>query len=145
MPALVHFPDPLTPSSLVDRLAARLAPRYRVLSVRPRHDVPYQVATMDLVGVLDQFGFRQPVLVGERLGCLPVTLVAAWYPARVGGVILVDATLDSVGDDIAALSLRECPPDWRVLRARVGCEVLELSDDPSLLARVQTFLAARLP
>jgi pimeloyl-ACP methyl ester carboxylesterase len=103
---------------------------------------------MDLLGVLDQFGFLQlqPVLLGEGLGCLPVVLVAAWYPQRVGSLILVDPTLHSVGDDVGAMSLRECPPDWPTLRARVACEVLELSDDPSLLARLEkAFLAAPLP
>jgi len=100
---------------------------------------------MDLLGVLDQFGFLSPVVLGERAGCISVMLVAAWYPERVGRVVLVDPTLASVGDDVRALSLRECPPDWRALRARVGCEVRELSDGPSLVALVKTFLEAPLP
>jgi pimeloyl-ACP methyl ester carboxylesterase len=130
----------------VDRLAARLAPTHRVLSVSPRPGVPYQVATLDLVGVLEQFGFISPVVLGERAGCLSVMLVAAWYPERVGRVVLVDPTLEPEGDDIAALSLRECPPDWRALRAKAACEVLELSSaDPALVERVKTFLEAPLP
>jgi len=100
---------------------------------------------MDLLGVLDQFGFLSPVVLGERRGCTSVMLVAAWYPERVGRVVLVDPTLASVGDDVRALSLRDCPPDWRALRARMACEVLELTDDASLLARVKTFLEAPLP
>jgi len=75
-----------------------------------------------------------------------VMLVAAWYPERVGRVVLVDHTLEPEGDDIAALSLRECPADWRALRDRVGCDVLELrSADPALVERVKTLLEAPLP
>jgi pimeloyl-ACP methyl ester carboxylesterase len=144
---LVHCPDPLASSALVDSLALRLAPTHRVLSLAPRPDVPYQVATMDLLGVLDQFGFPQPVVVGERLGCLPVVLVAAWYPYRVGQIILVDPTrAASGGNSVVARALRECPPDWAALRARLACDVLELAaDDPLLVARVEAVLAAPLP
>ena len=89
---LIHAPDPLVPSRLADRLAAGLAPSHRVLSVAPRAGVPYQVAAADLVGVLKQFGFLKPVLVGERLGCLSVLILAAWYPERVWRAILVEPT-----------------------------------------------------
>jgi pimeloyl-ACP methyl ester carboxylesterase len=143
---IVHSPDPLSGRSVIARLAA-LAPTYRVLSVIPRASVPFQVASLDLVGVLDQFGFVTPVLVGEGLGCVPVVLVAAWYPERMGGLVLVDATWEaSSGDGVEAQALRDCPPDWAALRSRVNCGVLELrADDAALVPRVEAFAAAPLP
>jgi pimeloyl-ACP methyl ester carboxylesterase len=149
---LVHVPDPLSlrPSELVEGLAALLAPTYRVLSVAPRAAAPYQVAAADLEGVLSQFGFLQPVLIGEGLGCLTVVILAAWYPELVGRLILVGPTCaapeDSLEDGIEARALRECPPDWPALLESVRCEVLGMpADDPSLLARVEAFLATPLP
>ncbi|HEY2593157.1 MAG TPA: alpha/beta hydrolase, partial [Chloroflexota bacterium] len=123
-PSLVHVPDPLTPSRLAEGLAAQLAPTYRVLSVAPRAGAPYQLAAADLAGVLCQFGFEQPVLIGEGLGCLPVVIVAAWHPERVGRVILVGPTCAApLRDGIEARALRECPPDWPALLRSVTCDV----------------------
>jgi pimeloyl-ACP methyl ester carboxylesterase len=97
--------------------------------------------------VLSQFGFASPVLVGEGLGCVPAMIVAAWYPDRVGRIILVAPAVEPPpGDDAGAWALRECPPDWTALRARVSCDVLEVAaDDPSLVERVEALLAAPLP
>jgi pimeloyl-ACP methyl ester carboxylesterase len=149
---LVHVPDPLRlrPSGLVEGLAALLAPTYRVLSVAPRAGAPYQVAAADLRGVLSQFGFLQPVLIGEGLGCLAVVILAAWYPERVGRLILVGPTYaapeDRVEDGIEARALQECPPDSPALLRSVRCDVLQMpADDPALLERVEAFLATRLP
>ncbi len=156
---LIHAPDPLVPSRLADRLAAGLAPSHRVLSVAPRAGVPYQVAAADLVGVLKQFGFLKPVLVGERLGCLSVVILAAWYPELVWRAILVEPTWqasdresdgesgrETDGESIEARALRECPPDQTALRARVTCEVLEMSaDEAALVQRVEAFVASPLP
>jgi pimeloyl-ACP methyl ester carboxylesterase len=101
----------------------------------------------DIVGILSQFGFTTPVVVGEGVGCVPVVVVAAWYPERLGRVLLVDPNAAPPdGDDAAAWSLRDCPPDWRALRARLTRGVLEVpADDPSLVARVEAALAAPLP
>jgi len=142
--------DPFAPSSLVERLAARLAPTHRVLSVTPREGVAYQVAAADFIGVLDQFGFASPILVGERVGCVPLVLVAAWYPERLGGVILVDPTSEPPaavhGSGPEAWSLRDCPPDLGALQARLTCKVLETSaQSADLMHTIEAFLQAQLP
>jgi pimeloyl-ACP methyl ester carboxylesterase len=144
--AIVHAPDPLSPRSLIDLLVT-LAPTHRVLSVAPRAGIAYQVTALDLQGVLEQFGFESPVLVGEGLGCVSMALVAAWRPERVGGLVLVDATCEPPpGDSLEARALRDCPPDWTLLRARMTCDVLELrADDASLLQRIKACVAAPLP
>jgi pimeloyl-ACP methyl ester carboxylesterase len=144
--AIVHSPDPLRSGSVIDRLVA-LAPAYRVLSVAPRAGVAYQVTALDLRGVLDQFGFVSPVLVGEGVGCVSVALIAAWYPERVGGLVLVDATCAApAGGSLEARALRDCPPDWPALRSRLRCDVLDVrADDASLVPRIEAFAAAPLP
>jgi pimeloyl-ACP methyl ester carboxylesterase len=139
---LVHVPDPLfLTDSLVDGLAAALAPRYRVLSVSSRGDAPYQVDVVDLVGVLSQFGFRTPVLVGERLGCVAALVAAAWYPDRVAGLILVDPVHDPPrSETVAARVLRDCPPDWSRLHAAVRCPILESAGPRD----IEAFLTAQV-
>jgi pimeloyl-ACP methyl ester carboxylesterase len=140
---VVHVPDPLSVGdSAVDNLAAALAPRYRVLSVSSRGDVPYQVDAVDLIGVLSQFGFRTPVLVGERLGCVTALVAAAWYPDRVRGLILVEPLFDArPAETLAARALGDCPPDVARLRAAVRCFVLERTTPED----IEAFLAATLP
>jgi pimeloyl-ACP methyl ester carboxylesterase len=118
-------PDPLAPSSLAERIADALAPRYRVLSLSLRRDAPYQVHATDVVEFLRQFGFVSPVLVGEGLGCLTSLIVAAWFPTQAGALILMDARFDAVGDGVEARSLRDCPPDIAALRGAVRCPVFE--------------------
>jgi pimeloyl-ACP methyl ester carboxylesterase len=142
---IVHVPDPLAswPFEVAEAVARALAPRYRVLGLRPRGDQSYQADAADLLGVLEQFGFAAPVLLGERLGCLTALLVAAWHPARVARLVLLDATVESPsGDSLAARALRDCPPDWRSLRASVRCPVLELAWDEDTIARLEGFLRA---
>jgi pimeloyl-ACP methyl ester carboxylesterase len=131
----------------VTDLAASLAPVHRVLSIAPRAGVPYQVAAFDVQGVLAQFGFVRPVLIGEGLGCLPVVLVAAWFPGVVGRVILVDPTCTPAADDsLEARALRACPPDIAALRREMTCPVLELrADDPALATRLEAFFEPPLP
>jgi hypothetical protein len=93
--------------------------------------VPYQIAALDVIGLLDQFGFAAPVLVAEKHACLTVLVVAAWQPTRPAGLVLVDAVVEvppGVADTgLAGLALRTCPPDWPTLRALVQCPMLELS------------------
>ena len=139
---LVHVPDPAwSVDSVVERLAGALTPGYRVLSVASRGEAPYQVDVVDLVGVLSQFGFRTPVLVGERLGCITALVAAAWYPDRVAGLILADPVYDPADSDgLAARALRDCPPDWSRLRAALRCPVLE----SSALEAVEAFLRAQV-
>ena len=95
------------------------------MSVSPRSDSPYQVSVVDVVGVLDQFGFVAPVLVGVGVGCVTAVLVAAWYPDRVGRLILIDPSLE--GGGLVGQSLRDCRPDMAGLRAGLTCPVLETS------------------
>ena len=123
---LVHVPDPISESRLVEELAASIAPRLRVLSVSPRVGVPYQVSATDLLGVLRQFGFPTPVVLGEGLGCLVALILAAWYPTHVGALILLEPKYDPPpGESSEARALRDCPPDVARLRARVQCPVIE--------------------
>ncbi len=140
---LAHVPDPLSVAhSVIDGLADALAPRYRVLSVSSRGDAPYQVDAGDLIGVLSQFGFRTPVLVGERLGCVTALVAAAWYPDRVAGLILANPVYDPPrSETVAARALRDCPPDWSRLRAALRCRVLENSAPEA----IEVFLAVTLP
>ncbi len=133
--------DSFHESPLIEKIAAVLSPRYRVLSLSLRASVPYQVWATDLVGMLDQFGFTEPALVGEGLGCLPALLVAAWYPMRVRRMVLVEPTTEPPGDTIEARGLRDCPPDWPRLRAAVRCPMLETTQ----LYDIEAFLAAPLP
>ena len=127
---------------MVSRLAFWLTPRYRVVSVAPRGDSPYQVDAVDLVGVLRQFGFASPVLIGERRGCVVATVAAAWYPDRLAGLILVDAESDPPpGESIEARALRDCPPDWPRLRRAITCPLAEMSSSAtSFAADVDAFL-----
>jgi pimeloyl-ACP methyl ester carboxylesterase len=145
---LVHVPDPLAPDDgVVGALSAALAPRYRVLSVTPRGSSPYQVDMFDVLGVLNQLGFEQPVLVGERLGCVPVMLIGAWHPSRVAGLVLIEPSyVAPVGNSVEARTLRECPPDWPKLRAASGGRSLHVERvDGDLPRQVEAFLAATLP
>ena len=68
--------------------------RYRVLSLQPRGASPYQVDAADLLAMLDQFGFRAPVLVGERLGCVAGTAGRRLVRRPRGGLVLVDPPYD---------------------------------------------------
>jgi pimeloyl-ACP methyl ester carboxylesterase len=143
---VVHLPDPVSPEpSVVDDLAASLAPSYRVVSIAARSGVAYQVQAADVLGAIDQFGFR-PVLVGERLGCLVALLVAAWFPGRVAGLVLLDPPREEPGvsDSLLARSLRDCPADWSRLRASVRCPMLEPKAEASVSA-VEAFVRATLP
>jgi pimeloyl-ACP methyl ester carboxylesterase len=136
-------PDPLSPAdSAIESLASALAPRYRVVSLASRGDVPYQVDVVDLVGVLSQFGFVAPVVVGERFGCFTALVVAAWYPDRVAGLVLLDPTYAVPAlESVAARALRDCPPDWSRLRSGLRCPVLERITPED----VEAFLRTTLP
>jgi len=139
----VHIPDPFSPSSVLRAVAARLAPGYRVLSLSPRGGVPYQVSCLDLLATLDQFGFMEPVLVGERLGNVPALVLAAWY-ARARGLILVDPIDDAPpGDSIEARAVRDCPPDWARLHDALRCPARVLrSDSDSVIHDIEAFVAS---
>jgi pimeloyl-ACP methyl ester carboxylesterase len=151
---LVHVPDPFfadvfadacadvcADDSVLEELAAALAPAYRLLSLTPRNAQGYQVAAADLLGVLDQFGFVKPILIAERSGCAPALLVAAWHPGRIGKVVLIDAAYDPPDSArIEAQSLRDCPVNWSAVRNSVDCPVLDLTWHALAMARLQNFL-----
>jgi pimeloyl-ACP methyl ester carboxylesterase len=144
---LVHVADPLSAdNSLVEALAAELAPRYRVLSLTPRDASPYQVDAADLLATLDQFGFETPVLVAEGLGCVAALLVAAWHMGRVAGLVLIDPTCDPpIADGIPARAVKDCPPDWASLRKAVECPCLEVPRTSSAVEQVEHFLHQLAP
>ncbi len=138
---LVHVPDPGSPNDEVVTALGALVPDYRVVSLSPRGDSPYQVDAADLLGTLDQFGFEQPTLVGERLGSVAALLVAAWYPDRIGRLILIDPSYDSPSSEgVANRALRDCPLDWPALRAAVKCPTLVVGWSATALTTVEAFL-----
>ena len=96
------------------------------MSITHRH-VPYQVGALDLLGVITQFGFEHPVLVGEGVGCVTALTLAAWYPEHVDRLILVTPKWEAAGDSVSveAQALRDCPPDARALRRHLRCQVTE--------------------
>jgi pimeloyl-ACP methyl ester carboxylesterase len=124
---LLHLPDPLIvePSPLIERVAALVAPRWRVLSITPRPNVPYQVQLTDIVGVLDQFGCVDASLVAEGTACVTALLLATWYPHHVGRLVLVQPGCAAEGDSLEARALRDCPPDLSRLRLELGCPLYE--------------------
>jgi pimeloyl-ACP methyl ester carboxylesterase len=80
-------------------LASALAPEWRVMaldprgrgrSAKPRHGYGYQVHVADTMALLDLFGFEHVVLAGHSYGAVIGLLIAAWYPERVAGLILID-------------------------------------------------------
>ncbi len=119
-----------------------LVPDYRVLSIAPRDESPYQVQAEHVEGVLAQFGFAAPVLVGESLGCAAALLVAAWFAERVGALILVDPVYQAEGETLIARALRECPLDVRLVRQAVRCRVVETTASPD---EIERFLRSPLP
>jgi pimeloyl-ACP methyl ester carboxylesterase len=143
----VHLPDPLRGSSLDALLAAALAPRFRVLSIRLRVDRGYQVHVDDVQDVLNQFGFQHSVLAAEGLSCASALVLAAWYPHRVGSLALIDRDIGSpAGDSLTARSLRECPPVWDALRKGLHCPVVEFAgESPTLPSEIERLLTSGLP
>ena len=124
-------------ADLAPVLAAALQPRYRVLSLAPREGVSYQTDAADLEALLSAFGFEQPLLVGEGMGAVAPLLVAAWWPALVGALLLV-APAREAAQGIEGRGLRECPPDWDALLALVHCPVRVL--DAWSMAEVEELL-----
>ncbi|HEY5979154.1 MAG TPA: alpha/beta fold hydrolase [Microlunatus sp.] len=78
--------------------AALLAERYRSYvpdlpgmgrSLRPRHGLDLPGLARALVAYLDVVGVEKPILVGNSLGCPLIIEVAASFPDRVKGAVLV--------------------------------------------------------
>jgi pimeloyl-ACP methyl ester carboxylesterase len=133
---LLHVPDPLVlePSPLIEHVAALVAPRWRVLSILPRPNTPYQVHLIDIVGVLDQFGFVDATLVAEGTACVTALLLAAWYPHYLGRLVLVQPRGAAEGDSLEARALRDCPPDLSRLRVDLACALYEAASAEEVAA-----------
>jgi pimeloyl-ACP methyl ester carboxylesterase len=146
---LLHVADPFAPDpGLAGQLAAALSPAYRVLSIAPRADCPYQAQVDDLRRVLLQFGFESPILISAGFGVAIVVPLAAWYPELVGSLVLINPSYRPPdAESVAARALRDCPPDWTALTARLRGPTLTLdSTRPDLLAQLRTFLErGRIP
>jgi len=125
---VLHAPDPESPELLnASALADAIAPRCRVLSVQPHGDAAYQVHVAHLLALIDQFGFTDVTLVGERLGCFTALLTAAWRPERTGRLVLIEPVYAAASSEtLFARSLSDCPPNWTALRQSLGCPLLEL-------------------
>jgi pimeloyl-ACP methyl ester carboxylesterase len=141
---VVHVPDPvgLVQDAVIDSLAVSVAPRYRVLSLRARgNPSTYQVDAADVLALLDTFGFRAPVLVGEGLGCVAALIVAAWYAERVAGLVLVSPrSAAPPSETVRSLALLDCPPDLPRLHARITCPVLVEDSVAALVQGIGRFL-----
>jgi pimeloyl-ACP methyl ester carboxylesterase len=136
-------PDPLAPGDeVVQRLAAHFAPDYRVVSISPRPGQPYQIQMTDVLAIVDQFGFDQPILVGEGLGCVAALLLAAWHPGRIARLVLIDATFAALSrwESAEARALRDCPPDWPSIRAAVQCPIAEVRWDAATADDLMQYL-----
>jgi pimeloyl-ACP methyl ester carboxylesterase len=132
---LVCLSDPLgSLSGLPSAFGNQLAPEWRVFSLAPRPELPYQAQAAELLRVLDTFGFERSVLLGSGLGGGIALLIAAWYPKRVAGLVLVNNHALTTGRrrKIAALAADQpawrawldAPPAWKRLESRVVCPVL---------------------
>ena len=127
---LVCLTDPL--GSLADlgaALGADLAPDWRVLSVALPVDLPYQAQAAQALWLVHTFGFDQTVLVGSGLGGTVALLMAAWYPARVAGLVLVNGGRRlSPNQRTRLTALATQQPAWRAwLDAPPACSRLERS------------------
>lgn len=58
-------------------------------SLRPRHGVDLRGLAHAVVDYCDVLGVEKPVLVGNSLGCPVIIEVAASFPGRIGGAVLV--------------------------------------------------------
>lgn len=133
---LVCLSDPLgLLADLPVALGDELAPDWRVLSLALAADLPYQSHASQVDRLLDTFGFDQPVLLGSGLGGGIALLVAAWYPTRMAGLVLVNHALTSARRrKIAALAAEQpawrawldAPPAWARLESQVVCPVLRV-------------------
>jgi pimeloyl-ACP methyl ester carboxylesterase len=132
-----------------DALAERIAPAWRVLaldlrghggSTGPGSGSGYQVHVADTVALLEQLGVERAVVLGVGFGALVAALVAAWHPALVGGLVLVDAPeeVTVVSGDVRAL--RDAPPRFDRLARAIACPTLLLPIGADLVSAVQRWL-----
>ena len=91
-----------------DNFAQRFTKQNRVVAITRRGfgesshpDSGYDQATLaaDVIAVLDSMGINKAVLAGHSIGGYEITHIAAKYPARVLGLIYLDAGSDPVSAD----------------------------------------------
>ncbi len=110
---------------MLDPLAQRLSPRFRVYAVdlrgRGLSDKPLSGYAMDdhardIVGLMDVLGIQQAVVIGHSFGGLVVFCLAAFYPQRISKAISLDAGImhPNVGELIAPSidRLKQTWPSW---------------------------------
>lgn len=95
-----------------DGLALELAPEYRVLapdlrgrgdSDKPFDDYGLATHAADAVALLDHLGIARAVVIGHSMGALIGMMLAATYPDRVAGLVLVDHGVNTPPEAIEAL------------------------------------------
>jgi pimeloyl-ACP methyl ester carboxylesterase len=153
---LLCLGDPLgSLPDLAEALATGLSPDWRVIQPSLSAEAPYQAHAAGVLWLLDTFGFEQPVLLGTGLGGGVALLVAAWYPTRVAGLVLVNHALTSARRrKIAALADEQpawrawldAPPAWSRLERQVVCPVLRVRARAvrRVLLDTRTFLDSRV-
>ena len=96
---VICLPGQTSNGRAFDGLASALAPEWRVLaldprgrgqSAKPKHGYGYQVQVADTMAMIDLIGFEHVVLAGHSFGAIIGLLIAAWFPERVAGLIMVD-------------------------------------------------------
>ena len=106
-PALLLLAGGGDTAHVFDDLAPALARRYRVVGVtrrgHPGSSAPatgYGVVRLaeDVVRVMDIVGLKTPVVVGHSFAGEEMHVLGARYPARIAGLVYVDAAFDR-GDD----------------------------------------------
>jgi pimeloyl-ACP methyl ester carboxylesterase len=84
-------------------IADILSPQYRLIaydlrgrgeSDKPEKGYSLEIHTRDLLGLLDHYGLRKPVLMGHSLGAHIALRFAAHHPQRVSKLVLFDGGLD---------------------------------------------------
>jgi pimeloyl-ACP methyl ester carboxylesterase len=155
---LVCLGDPLgSLPGLADVLASALSPDWRVIQPTLGPEVPYQSHAAQTLWLLDTFGFEQAVLLGGGLAAGVVLLVAAWYPTRVAGLVLVNGgrglstrqrtRLTALAAHEPALrAWLDTPPAWSRLERQVTCPVLRVRAraERRVLDHTRTFLGSRV-
>ncbi|HEU4546402.1 MAG TPA: alpha/beta hydrolase [Microlunatus sp.] len=96
--AIVHVHGFGISGTYLEPTAAILAGRYQTYvpdlpgmgrSMRPRHGLDLPGLARSLVSYLDAVGVAKPILVGNSLGCPVIVELAASYPDRIKGAVLV--------------------------------------------------------
>jgi pimeloyl-ACP methyl ester carboxylesterase len=151
---LVCLADPLgAPAGLAEALANELAPDWRIFEFSPGPELPYQAQALEVLGLLDTFGFSHTVLLGMGLAAGVALVLAAWYPNRVAGLVLVNPTrrlsrsgLEHAPPGAKTRAWLDAPPNWARLERQITCPMLRLRarSPRRVVAATWEFLASRV-